>query len=84
MTYVGVSGSPAANWFRPAAYGLGQPTPTLSAGQFGLAMSRITIPAAAVRLLRLSSTFRGIAQTLDGAYVDHRRWIEHREKNPGL
>jgi hypothetical protein len=58
--------------------------PRLSSGHFGLAMSRVTIPADAVRLLVLSKEFRRMAKILDSAYVDHRRWIALREKNPRL
>lgn len=57
--------------------GLGQSsTVKLSNGHFGLAMSHISIPDAAIRLLRRSATFKQMAATLDGAYVDHRHWTK--------
>jgi hypothetical protein len=47
-------------------------------------MSRVSIPANAIRLLRLSPTFAGMASTLDNAYVDHKRWIELQARNASL
>jgi hypothetical protein len=58
--------------------------PTLSPGQFGLAMSRITIPDDAIRLLLLSATFRQMAQVLDNSYLDHLRWHALWKNNPSL
>src|SRR4030095_5115944 len=72
----------AATW--PRLAGLGQPAPPLSPGASGLAMSRVGGPADAVRLLRLSSTFRNMASVLDNAYVDHLTWQELRRRFPAL
>jgi len=64
---------------------LGQPpSPKLSAGQFGLAMSHVQMPAESIKLLLLSPTFKQMAQVLDNAYLDHRRWNALREKNDAL
>jgi hypothetical protein len=69
-----VAGVPA---FLTGLSGLGQSsTAKLSNGHFGLAMSHNSIPDAAIRLLLLSATFKQMAATLDGAYVDHRHWTK--------
>lgn len=79
MSYVQVSAA------LPTLSGLSQsPAPQLSQGQYGIALSRVTIPARAVQLLRLASTFMKMVKTLDASYVDHRRWIALQEKNPSL
>jgi hypothetical protein len=70
-----------------AGLSLGQAAPPkLSPGQYGLAISRIqqSIPDDAIRLLRLSATFRKMAQILDNSYLDHQHWIALQQKNPGL
>jgi hypothetical protein len=83
MSYINTGTAQEARSY-PPTYGLGQDTPALSAGQFGRAMSHINIPSESIRLLRLSTTFQNIAQTLDNAYLDHRFWNALREKNPAL
>lgn len=61
-------------------------SPKLSPGQYGLAMALIrpNIPDDAIRLLRLSTTFRQMAQRLDNSYLDHQHWQALQQKNPNL
>ena len=58
--------------------------PRLSTGQYGLAMSRVTIPDAAIGLLLRSAKFRHMAQALDDAYLDHQHWFALQKNNPNL
>ena len=90
MSYLHVSAQPIAGCTGVAPFpadlsGLGQPAPPrVSPGQFGLAMSHLSMPPAAIRLLRLSPTFNQMAQVLDNSYLDHRRWNALRDNNAGL
>jgi len=64
---------------------LGQTPPaTLSSGQYGLAMSRSSIPPDVIQLLVSSQFFNLMAQTLDNSYLDHRHWLALQKNNPNL
>jgi hypothetical protein len=90
VSYLHVSARPIARCAGVAPFpadlaGLGQPAPTrVSQGQYGLALSRSSIPAAAIDLLVLSPTFRRMAGILDDAYFDHRHWLALQKVNPSL
>ena len=78
MSYLHVSAAPIAGF-------LGQvPPPRASTGQYGLALSRIRIPAAAIELLVLSKTFRDMTDVLDVKYFDHLHWLALQKNFPSL
>ena len=90
MSYLHVSAQPIAGFadvpaLQPRVPGLGQaPPPLASPGQYGLALTRIRIPAAAIELLVLSKTFRDMAAVLDNAYFDHLHWLALQKNVPSL
>ena len=80
-----MAGFPGVGAFPAGLSMLGQSPPTtLSPGQFGLAMSRITIPPDVIQLLVSSQFFNLMAQTLDNSYIDHRAWLALQQNNPNL
>lgn len=82
MSYLHVASTGLAG--RLAEVGQPAPTPTLSPGDFGLAMSHVAMPADAIGLLLLSPTFKQMAQTLDAAYLDHRKMWTLRKNHPNM
>ena len=65
--------------------GIGQPAPALPAlfnGHFGRALKKTPIPAAPLRLLALSQTFRDIVGVLDKKYLAYDDWLAVGTANP--
>ncbi len=58
--------------------------PALFNGQFGRALQQTPIPAAPLRLLALSQTFRDIVGVLDKKYIAYDRWLALSKTNPNL